>query len=185
MSTDPPSRLVIVDYQEIASSKDLSVQLDRAFGGHLSSSDSSPLGIIAVRNVPNFVSAKQNFLPLAHALAHLDAQYLEQELSDPESMYNAGWSHGKEKLGDEPDFAKASYYFNPLTDKPGTDAEREKYPASYPCNKWPNEEEVPQLKQVSFHVFIAILLEFVDGFSRLIYYVCIYSSKRLLKHWAR
>ena len=26
-------------------------------------------------------------------------------------------SHGKEKLGDEPDFAKASYYFNPITDK--------------------------------------------------------------------
>ena len=25
-------------------------------------------------------------------------------------------SHGKEKLGEEPDFAKASYYFNPITD---------------------------------------------------------------------
>lgn len=25
-------------------------------------------------------------------------------------------SHGKEKLGDEPDVAKASYYFNPITD---------------------------------------------------------------------
>ena len=25
-------------------------------------------------------------------------------------------SRGKEKLGDHPDFAKASYYFNPVTD---------------------------------------------------------------------
>jgi len=55
-------------------------------------------------------------------------------------------SHGKEKLGDVPDLAKASFYFNPLTDMPGTEEERKRYPASYPCNKWPNEEEVSQLK---------------------------------------
>jgi len=68
-------------------------------------------------------------------------------LSDSKSFYNAGWSHGKEKLGDVPDLAKASYYFNPITDTPGTEEERERYPASYPCNKWPNEEEAPQLKE--------------------------------------
>ena len=57
------------------------------------------------------------------------------------SLYNAGWSRGKEKLGDKPDYAKASYYFNPLTDTPGTEAERAMYPASYPCNKWPKEDQ--------------------------------------------
>ena len=35
-------------------------------------------------------------------------------------MYNVGWSHGKEKLGDKPDFAKGSFYANPLFDEPGT-----------------------------------------------------------------
>ena len=118
MSTDQSSsssRIVVIDYQDVASSKDkakdLSLQLERAFGGQKES-----LGIIAVRNVPNFVNAKQKFLPMAHALAHLDPEYLEKHLSDPKSFYNAGWSHGKEKLGDKPDFAKASYYFNPITD---------------------------------------------------------------------
>jgi isopenicillin N synthase-like dioxygenase len=82
---------------------------------------------------------------MAHALAHLKPEY-HKALEDPTSLYNAGWSHGKEKLGDEPDFAKASYYFNPITDAPGTEVEREKYPASYPCNKWPNEDKLPQLK---------------------------------------
>ena len=28
--------------------------------------------------------------------------------------YNVGWSYGKEKLGDKPDFGKGSYYGNPL-----------------------------------------------------------------------
>ena len=150
---DPSSsspRLVIVDYADVASdpsTKDLSSFLERAFGGMNNSPDSSsPLGIIAIRNIPNFFSSKNAFLPLAHALAHLPPAYLEEQLSDPTSFYNAGWSHGKEKLGDGPDFAKASYYFNPITDEPGSKEERERYPASYPCNKWPDEESIPRLK---------------------------------------
>ena len=150
------SDLVIVDYQDISdASKDLTAELERAFGGIRFSSSStnnndddaaSSLGIIAIRNIPHFVEAKNAFLPMAHPLAHLTPEY-HNALEDPTSLYNAGWSHGKEKLGDEPDFAKASYYFNPLTDSPGTQDEREKYPASYPCNKWPNEDDLPQLEQ--------------------------------------
>ena len=137
-------RLVILEYADIASdpsSKDISSHLERAFGSFSSSTDVSPLGIIAIRNVPGFLSAKRSFLPQAHTLAHLDPSYLDEQLTDPTSLYNAGWSRGKEKLGDKPDYAKASYYFNPLTDTPGTVDERKKYPASYPCNKWPSEDE--------------------------------------------
>lgn len=139
------SRLVILDYADISSgpsTNDLSSHLERAFGGSLDkSNDSSPLGIIAIRNVPGFLAAKRDFLSQAHTLAHLDETYLNDHLTDESSFYNAGWSRGKEKLGDKPDFAKASYYFNPLTDTPGTEDERSKYPASYPINKWPNESE--------------------------------------------
>lgn len=140
-----PSRLVVLDYADISSdpsSQDLSSQLERAFGGSsASNNDTSPLGIVAIRNIPGFVSAKNAFLSQAHTLAHLDESYLDQHLTDATSLYNAGWSRGKEKLGDKPDYAKASYYFNPLTDTPGTEEERTKYPASYPCNKWPLEDE--------------------------------------------
>lgn len=33
---------------------------------------------------------------------------------------------------------KASFYYNPLIDVPGTEEERRLYPLSYPCNKWPS-----------------------------------------------
>lgn len=43
-------------------------------------------------------------------------------------------------MGDKPDTAKASYYYNPITDEPGTAQDRLDYPLSYPCNKWPDED---------------------------------------------
>ena len=103
-TTSPSAHLVVVDFEDISdASKDLTAELERAFGGHLSSSSSSdaasPLGIIAIRNIPNFVEAKNAFLPMAHALAHLSPEYYKA-LEDPTSFYNAGWSHGKENLGD-------------------------------------------------------------------------------------
>ena len=92
MHSADSSPLVVVDYQDVASSKvDLSIQLECAFGGLQPSTSSSPLGIIAIRNVPNFIDAKEKFLSLAHALAHLDPGYLETRLSDPTSLYNSGW----------------------------------------------------------------------------------------------
>ena len=108
MTTDPTTSSssispVIVDFQDISKSPDetnnLAAQLESAIGG-------GSVGIIAIRNVPGFVEAKNAFLPMAHTLAHLEPEYLKS-LEDPTSFYNAGWSHGKEKLGDEPDFAKA------------------------------------------------------------------------------
>jgi isopenicillin N synthase-like dioxygenase len=118
----------------------LALKLERAF------SAPSSTGIVAIRNVPGFVAAKQACLPLAHTLAHLPADYLEGELTDPDSLFNSGWSHGKEKLGDEPDTAKGSFYYNPVTDLPGTPEDRATYPLSYPANKWPAEERIPNFK---------------------------------------
>jgi hypothetical protein len=68
------------------------LELERAFGA------ANSTGIIAIRNVPGFVAAKEACLPLAHTLAHLPTEYLEQELTDPDSLYNAGWSHGKVRI---------------------------------------------------------------------------------------
>ena len=100
--------------------------IERAYGP-------GALGVLAIRGVPDFVKAKMDLLPQAHQLAHLPAEEL-LTLEDEASMYNAGWSHGKEKLGDKPDTAKGSFYFNPLTDAPGNDEDRAKYPVSYPKN---------------------------------------------------
>lgn len=61
-------------------------------------------------------------------------------------MWNAGWSHGKEKLGDKPDMAKASFYANPCMDEPDpANKVNEKYPFFYPKNIWPTED-MPELE---------------------------------------
>lgn len=148
MNAFEPVDLVIVDYNDLLSSP--LVPTDETSGG--TNNESLLLekiekalgvdghGIIGIRNVPGFVQAKNGLLPLAYDLAHLPSHELKQ-LEDPKSFYNAGWSHGKEKLkSDLPDTAKASFYFNPIVDIPGTLEDRERYPASYPTNKWPSSE---------------------------------------------
>lgn len=134
------SNLVIIDYNDIinppspdpSSKSYASVSfIEEAFG-----SNESSLGILAIRNIPGFVEAKQQFLPKAHRLAHFPQSYLEENLTDGPSLYNAGWSHGKEKMGDKPDLAKGSFYYNPISDTPGSEEDRAKYPVSYPCSKF-------------------------------------------------
>jgi isopenicillin N synthase-like dioxygenase len=112
-------------------------------------SSSSCIGLIAVRGVPGFVTAKDRLFTMAHNLVRLPDHVLEGELSDPDSLYNAGWSFGKEKLGDRPDTAKGSYYFNPVADMPGTEDDRAKYPLSYPINRWPSEGAMPGFRDAA------------------------------------
>jgi len=151
MASKIDHNFVVLDYADLTSdpetmSKKLQPLFAKAFGGFDYTSHPPPLGIVAIRNVPNFVETKTYFLPMGYKLATLSQSYLDSEMTDSKSMYNAGWSHGKEKLGTKPDYAKGSFYFNPITDAPGTQLEREKYPASYPCNIWPTEK-LPQLKE--------------------------------------
>lgn len=81
---------------------------------------------------------------MSHSLAALPKAQLDA-LEDEASMYNAGWSLGKEKMGDSPDFAKASFYFNPLLDDPSPEM-REEYPWALPANKWPEESSLPHFR---------------------------------------
>ena len=142
-SNSSSSSSTIVDEQQ--NENNISQALERAFGR-------TGLGVVAIRGVPGFVEAKQAFLPMAHQLAHLPKDYLEEKLTDPDSLYNAGWSYGKEKLGDKPDLAKGSFYYNPVTDLPGTEKDRETYPLSYPGNVWPDDEKIPGFQQAAKHI---------------------------------
>ena len=81
---------------------------------------------------------KNKVLPLSYNLANLPVEELDK-LEDPDSLYNSGWSYGKEQLKpNKVDKSKGSFYFNPLVDIPGTEEDRTKYPISYPINKWPS-----------------------------------------------
>jgi len=139
--------LVVIDFADLTStdadldSSILLSKIEEAFGP-------SGYGVIGIRGVPSFVEAKNACLSQAYDLAHLRPEQLK-EIEDPDSLFNAGWSHGKEMLKDnKPDLAKASFYFNPVTDIPGTEEDRKRFPVSYPINKWPRKD-FPNLEPAS------------------------------------
>lgn len=131
----PP--FVVIEYEDLISDKDLSQMIIDAYGAN-------SVGALAIRGIPNWLDMCHQTLPLAHSLAKLPKEELDK-LEDEASMYNAGWSLGKEKMGDTPDFAKASFYFNPLVDDPSPEL-REEYPWALPANKWPDEASIPHFK---------------------------------------
>lgn len=126
--------LVIVEWKDVVGTTS-SIEMQRAIR---MAYGPQGVGVLAIANIPDFVTAKEEFLPMARDLALLDPEYLEENLTDRDSLYNAGWSHGKEKIKDQPDWAKASFYYNPITDTPGTAELRKQYPLSYPANLWPD-----------------------------------------------
>jgi isopenicillin N synthase-like dioxygenase len=129
--------LVVLNYDDLMSDKDLSEEILQAYG-------EGSVGALAVRGIPNWATLRSNALPLAHSLASLSEEK-KNSLEDESSMYNAGWSFGKEKMGDKPDFAKASFYFNPLIDNPSPEL-RQQYPWALPANIWPEESDIPNFK---------------------------------------
>jgi len=148
MTSAEAEDVVVVDWSQLVeqeTTKQLRESIQKAFG-----LDGN--GVIVIRGVPDFVEAKKTFLNMAHGLATLPESYLEEKLTDKPSLYNAGWSHGKEKLGDKADTAKGSYYYNPVTDQPGSATDREKYPLSYPCNVWPDESRLPSFKAAAVKI---------------------------------
>ncbi len=95
-----------------------------------------PQGAIAVTDVPGFPEQRRRLLRMGHRLAHQPEAVL-QKLEHPASLYNAGWSKGREKIGNMPDEFKGSFYANPIRDRVGLFADT--HPFFYPDNIWPKE----------------------------------------------
>ena len=109
-STSKPTKLIVLDYNDLLEGKDLSEQIKNAFG-------TEGLGILAVSNVPNVAEQRQALLPLAPKFSNLSDEH-KALYEHPQSFWSFGWSHGKEKLQGRPDFAKGSYYNNPCSNTP-------------------------------------------------------------------
>ncbi|KAF4721686.1 hypothetical protein FOZ63_032525 [Perkinsus olseni] len=152
-----PANLVIVEYEDVTCPEaNLSEAVYKAFGPN-------GIGAIGIRGVPNWEKLWRSVLPLSHTLATLPQEKLKALEHEP-SMYNVGWSHGKEKLGDKPDFAKGSFYFNPLTDDPSPEL-REAFPWAVPENVWPSETDVPGMRE-KCRALGAIMYEMAKALSR-------------------
>lgn len=121
---------ICLDYSELLSTSDLSHQILSAYG-------STGLGILTVKNIPNFPAKRNKLLPLAHLLATLP-QSAKDPLELPITKYSVGWSHGKEHYGGLPDFSKGSFYANPEIDFPPI-------PHEWSPNVWP-KSALPELE---------------------------------------
>lgn len=79
--------------------RDLSAAIKVAYG-------SEGLGILVVRGVPDFVKHRATLLPLARKFALLPEE-TKLKYEHLPSMYNFGWSHGKETFNNKPDMVSA------------------------------------------------------------------------------
>ncbi|KAL2925590.1 Rho GTPase-activating protein 29 [Bienertia sinuspersici] len=119
----PTVRPVTIPYSDIQDKNaNLSAMIEEGFGPN-------GLGIISISSVmislafsvPGFASLRQALLYLSPKLAKLPEEE-KKKLEDPDSRYNFGWSHGKEKLeSGKPDMLKGSFYANPILDVPTLD----------------------------------------------------------------
>ncbi|KAI8999268.1 hypothetical protein BC832DRAFT_564677 [Gaertneriomyces semiglobifer] len=139
--SEPKSVLVTLDYSDLVRSDiDLSSQLRAAFGN-----DEHALGAVLVKNIPDFVKLRQRLLTLASTLANLPSEAL-QKAEHVDSSYLFGWSHGKEIMNGKRDWAKGSFYNNPVYDF--GDHPDPEYAQKFPEYGYPNvwTEELPELK---------------------------------------
>lgn len=119
------------------------------FGIYVQAYGSEGLGILTVSGVPGYPDMRQRLLPLAAKFADLPDE-IKLRYEDIESLYNFGWSHGRESLENgQPDRNKGSYYANPIIDEPaGIDMNLiRNYPAYCRPNIWPSED-LPDLEKV-------------------------------------
>ncbi|KAJ4823644.1 hypothetical protein Tsubulata_017939 [Turnera subulata] len=148
----PTLRTVTISYSDLKDKNtDLSMKIEEGFGPN-------GLGILSVTDVPGFSSLRQNLLHLAPRLANLPEE-VKKELEDPDSRYNFGWSHGKEKLeSGKPDMLKGSFYANPILDVPTTDeCQIQRYPSYCGSNIWPSSA-LPEL-EVAFKALGKLIID--------------------------
>lgn len=99
------------------------------------------LGILTVVGVPKLETLRSRLLPQAAKFASLPPE-TKAKTETPHAFFQVGWSYGNEKLqGDQPDWAKGSYYANPLIDRPSNDEILiKRFPAFLEPNVWPTED---------------------------------------------
>jgi len=125
--------LTRISYQELISNPNLVMKIKEAFG-------ENSLGAILITDIPEFKQMKMKLLHLSKKMGELP-EPIQSEYEDENSLYAFGWSRGKEKMkGGKPDFAKGSYYANPICDEPTKDKNLiKKYPTVYSPNIWPSK----------------------------------------------
>ena len=140
----------------------ISLIMDEKSFSHIINSafDKNSLGLIIITDVPNMKEFRTNLIQAGRNFIKIKDK---SKYEKPEAYYAVGWSYGKEKMkNNKLDFAKGSYYANPLEDNPTDDKELiKKYPGSYTPNVW--IDDIPEFEE-SFKIigktiyFLGLLL---------------------------
>ncbi|PUZ64861.1 hypothetical protein GQ55_3G176700 [Panicum hallii var. hallii] len=152
MERPPTVRTVTIPFADLKErDKDLGDEIEEGLGPH-------GLGIISIADVPGFPELRKSLLRLAPRIASLPED-VKKQLEDPDSRYNFGWSHGKEKLeSGKLDTFKGSFYANPVFDVPTTDDVLvSRYPSYCRPNIWPTDH-LPEL-EIAFKALGKLMLE--------------------------
>ncbi|KAF9082937.1 hypothetical protein BGX29_007703 [Mortierella sp. GBA35] len=141
MTQNTSSKAVVVDYQDLVSNKDVSAQIEEAFGSH-----DHCLGLLLVKNLPpTYLALRERLLRLASVFAALP-EAAKDKTVHAESRYSFGWSCGKEIMNGKPDVSKGSYYANPMMDEPeASKVLQEQFPEYCHPNVWP-KDDLPELE---------------------------------------
>lgn len=168
----PPLTLpaVSISYTQLKDKNaDLSAKIEEGFGPN-------GLGILSISEVPGYSLWRQNLLHLGPRLANLPED-VKGKLEDPNSRYNFGWSHGKEKLeSGKLDLLKGSFYANPILDVPTIEqCLIERYPSYCGSNIWPHTA-LPEL-ETAFKILGKLIL---DVGLLLSYHCDLYASREMV-----
>ena len=157
---------IIINFNDLLSNSNLEPNfIQKALG-------QNSLGVILISNIPNIQKLRKELLFAGRKFVSLDDK-TKTNYENKDAFYAVGWSYGKEKMkNNKPDFAKGSYYANPLVDNPTNDEELiKKYPGSYTPNVWPQEipefeKKFKELGQLIYNVGLMVLKycdEYVDS----------------------
>ena len=133
--------IITLDYEKLVDkSSCLNEYIKSAFG-------TNGLGVCLVKNIPNLKQKRESLLKLASKLASLGEEKLKK-LEDAQSNFSFGWSHGKEIMNGKYDFAKGSFYNNPILNHPISEIPNYKnnFPEYGSDNIWP--AEIPELERI-------------------------------------
>jgi len=132
-----PDGVVVLDFAALNDpATDYTAEIEAAFGPN-------GLGALFVQGVPELAPSRRELLAHANAYGHLPPN-VRVATEHPDSQYCFGWSHGREIMNGKPDWAKGSYYNNPLRDHPDRHVQGSPY---FQDNIWPAPGLIPGFRE--------------------------------------
>jgi len=159
------TNLIKIDFSTLNDQEvNISQHINQAFG-------KEGLGLIAIKNVPNLISAREKILKKGFEFYHLDENILKQ-LEKPEVNYLVGFNKARTYTENEYEYLTNAFYARTQTNKPSFKYNKnleEKYQ-----NVWPEENVIKDFKQnflqmgSILHNVLLLMLKHFDDYLKIL-----------------